>query len=268
MNKAARDHLKVPAIGQWLAIVTLVLTAIMCVASNARAQEDNAREILKAMADYVASQKAISATFDTDIEVITPEVQKIQFASSGKLMLSRPDKLRASRTGGYADVELIFDGKTVSVLGKDANAYAQTDAPGTVDQLIDHLRNEYSLDLPGADLLLSNAYEVLMEDVLEAKHIGQGVINGVECEHLAFRNQDTDWQLWVAVGDHPIPCKYVITSKAVAGAPQYTLVIKDWKTDEVAADAFAFQPPADAKKVDFSVLTDIDEVPAGIVKGN
>jgi hypothetical protein len=268
MNKSERDHLKFPAIGQLLVLLTLMLTAIMCFAPNARAQEDNAREILKAMVDYVAGQKSISATLDTDIEVITPEVQKIQFASSGKLMLSRPDKLRASRTGGYADVELVFDGQTVSVLGKDANSYAQTDASGTVDQLIDRLRNEYSLDLPGADLLLSNAYEVLMEDVLDAKHIGQGVINGVECEHLAFRNQDTDWQLWVAVGDRPIPCKYVITTKAVAGAPQYTLVIKDWKTDEPAADAFAFKPPAEAKKVDFSALTDIDEIPAGVVKGN
>jgi hypothetical protein len=260
--------MSVPAIGRWLVFLTLIVTGIIFVASNARAQEDNAREVLKAMADYVASQKSISATFDTDIEVITPEVQKIQFASSGKLMLSRPDKLRASRTGGYADVELIFDGKTVTVLGKDANAYAQTDASGTVDQLIDRLRNEYSLDLPGADLLLSNAYDVMMDDVLEAKHIGQGVINGVECEHLAFRNQDTDWQLWVAIGEHPIPCKYVITSKAVAGAPQYTLVLKDWKTDEASSDAFAFQPPADARKVDFSVLTDIDEIPAGRVKGN
>jgi hypothetical protein len=55
MNKAARDHLKVPAIGHWLVILTLVLTAIMCVAPNARAQENNARQILKAMADYVAS---------------------------------------------------------------------------------------------------------------------------------------------------------------------------------------------------------------------
>jgi hypothetical protein len=268
MNKVAIDHPKAPALSLWLTLLTLMSTLITSPVSNAWAQDDSAGNILKAMADYVASQKSISATFDTDIEVITPEVQKIQFASSGKLMLSRPNKLRASRTGGYADVELIFDGKTVSVLGKDANAYAQTDASGTVDQLIDRLRNEYSLDLPGADLLLSNAYEVMMEDVLDAKHIGQGVINGVECEHLAFRNQDTDWQLWVAIGDRPIPCKYVITSKAVAGAPQYTLVIRDWKTDEPAVDAFAFKPPADAKKVDFSVLTDIDEIPAGIVGGN
>ena len=79
------------------------------------AQGDEAREILKAMSDYVTSQQTMSLTYDSDIEVITPELQKIQFTSSGQVPLSRPDKLRASRTGGYADVEFVFDGKTFTV---------------------------------------------------------------------------------------------------------------------------------------------------------
>jgi hypothetical protein len=92
--------------------------------------------------------------------------------------------------------------------------------------------------------------------------------SGVECEHLAFRSPDLDWQLWVEIGARPIPRKYVITSKHVAGAPQYTLRIKEWKTDvPVAADAFAFKPPADAKRVELVALTDIDEIPAGQVTG-
>ena len=104
---------------------------------------------------------------------------------------------------------------------------------------------------------------MLTEDVVDAKHIGRGVIDGVECEHLAFRNVDTDWQIWIEVGARPIPRKYVITSKSVAAAPQYTLRIKEWKT-EVPADAFAFKPAQGAKKIAFEGLGDIDEVPQGI----
>lgn len=250
----------------WLAIA-LALTANLSVILPARAQDD-AGKILKSMSDYVASQKVISATFDSDIEVITPDLQKIQFASSGQLSLSRPDKLRATRTGGYADIELVFDGKVATVFGKNINAFAQLDAPGSIDQLVDRLRNQLSVELPGADLLLSNAYDVLMSDVIDAKHIGQGVIDGVECEHLAFRNADTDWQVWVEVGPRPVPRKYVITSKAVTGGPQYTLRIKGWKTDaQLSADAFVFKPPADAKKVDVKALSELDEIPAGVVPG-
>jgi hypothetical protein len=223
---------------------------------------------MKTMTDYVTSQKNITATFDTDIEVITNDLQKIQFASSGQMLLSRPDKIRVSRTGGYADVEMVFDGKTFTVLGRNLNKFTQMDSSGSIDDLVGKLRNELGVAVPGADLLLSKSYDDLMADVIDAKDIGRGVIDGVECDHLAFRNTDVDWQIWVQVGDRPIPRKYVITSKAVTGGPQYTLRIKDWKTDApIAADAFSFKPPADAKKVEFAALADLDEVPPGTASG-
>jgi hypothetical protein len=229
---------------------------------------DDAPQILKSMSDYVASQKTISLTYDSDIEVITSEVEKIQFTSSGKVLLSRPDKVRASRTGGYADVEIVFDGKTASGLGKNINAYTQFESAGSIDQLITKLRSMSLLSAPGADLLGSHVFDDLMADVIVAKHIGRGVVDGIECEHLAFRDLDVDWQLWVEVGDRPIPRKYVITSKGVGGAPQYTLRIKDWKTDApIGADAFVFTPPRGATKVALDALVNIDEVPQGVVTG-
>jgi hypothetical protein len=232
------------------------------------AQDGDAKNILKAMSDYLADQKVITATFDSDVEVLTTELQKIQFASTGRFQLARPDKLQITRTGGYADLELVSDGKTATIFGKHLGSYAQIEAPGSIDQLIDRLRDTYLMVAPGADLLLSNVYAELIEDVVGAKHIGRGVIDGVECEHLAFRNPEVDWQLWVEVGARPIPRKYVITSKAVTGAPQYSLRLSDWKTDaHVKPDAFFFKPPATANKVEVGALAEIDEVPPGTAIG-
>jgi hypothetical protein len=116
--------------------------------------------------------------------------------------------------------------------------------------------------MPGADLLLTNAYDRLVAGVLEAKYIGRGIIDGRECEHLAFRNFDTDWQLWVEVGERPIPRKMVITSKTLNGAPQYTLRVKEWTTGiEPAAGAFSFTPPAGAKQLSPDALIELDELP-------
>jgi hypothetical protein len=218
---------------------------------QAKAQSNDADKILKAMSDYVASQKTLSVTFDSDIEVITPNLQKIQFASSGRVQLSRPDKLRVARTGGYTAVEIVFDGKMLTVNNKDHNDFAQVESSGSIDQLIDLLREKHRITAPGADLLLSQVFDVMMADVIDAEHICQGIIDGVEGEHLAFRNLDTDWQIRIEAGAPPIPRKYVITSKAVTGAPQYTLRIKKWKT-ELPADIFAFNPPQGATKIDWS----------------
>jgi hypothetical protein len=84
----------------------------------------------------------------------------------------------------------------------------------------------------------------------------------VECEHLAFRNFDTDWQLWVEVGANPIPRKMVVTSKTMNSAPQYTLQVKEWETGVTPAeDAFTFSPPAGASTLSPEALIEFDELP-------
>ncbi|MGF7162540.1 hypothetical protein FHS85_004194 [Rhodoligotrophos appendicifer] len=236
--------------------------SVFMLATGSFAQAQDATAILKSMSDYVSAQPSFTFTFDTSIEVVTPEMEKIQFDSTGDVAVSRPDKVRARRMGGYADVELLSDGKSVTLVGKHMNAYAQIDRGGSIEEVVEHMRGNTSAELPAADLLSTNPAEILMDGVIEAKHIGRGVINGVECEHLAFRTIEIDWQIWVQAGDKPIPCKYVITSKTVGAAPQYTMVIKDWKSDpQLAADAFTFTPPAGAKKIEISEMQNIDDVP-------
>jgi len=249
-------------------LVSALAAAFMVVPIRALAAESDATGILKAMSDYVGSQKSIKLAFDSDIEIITPELEKIQFSNSGEALLSRPDKLRAHRLSGHADVAMFFDGKTVSIYGKHINGYAQFDAPGSVDQLIHALRDGHGVALPGADLLLSNSYDILVAGIMEAKYIGIGIIDGRECNHLAFRNFDTDWQLWVEAGEHPIPRKMVVTSKTMNSAPQYTIRIKSWETGLKASPSdFTFTPPADAKKLDHNSLIEFDELPPGAPEG-
>ena len=252
--------------GGGIAALVLALTMPVLGSENARA-DDDAVKILKSMSDYVAAQKAISVTYDADIEVITNDLEKIQFTNSGALQMVRPDKIHVSRIGGYSDVELVFDGAKTNVLGHYDNVFTEVSTPGSIEQLVDRLRDEFQVAVPGADLLMPNSFDRLMDDVIDAKHVGVGVVDGVECEHLAFRDTDVDWQIWVEMGAHPIPHKYIITSKHVTGAPQYTLRIKTWVADVASADAFVFKAPADAKKVDMHEMHDIDEVPSGVIAG-
>ncbi|WP_092186157.1 DUF2092 domain-containing protein [Bradyrhizobium sp. cf659] len=53
-------------------------------------------------------------------------------------------------------------------------------------------------------------------------------------------------------------------------APQYTLRIRDWKTDAFAdADTFAFKPPAGAAKIelDSAAMAEFVELPPGTSSG-
>ena len=228
-------------------LIGSALMMSVCFIPAANAENSDAEKLLKGMADYVASQKALTVTYDSDIEVITSNLQKIQFTSSGEVQLSRPDKLRARRTGGYRDVEIVFDGKLLTVNNKDDKDYAQIETTGTAEELIDVLREKHGVVAPGADLLLTNVFNVMMADVVEAAVIGKGVIDGVECDHLAFRNMETDWQIWIERVRSRSHENTSSPARASREAPQYTLRIKDWKT-EVAADAFAFKPDPHSRR--------------------
>jgi hypothetical protein len=250
----------------------LVLIVGLATPPGARAEkaeaEAYAKNLLKAMSDYLAAQDVLSFAYDSTLEIVTDEEQKLALAGSGMVTLDRPDKVRATRDAGFANVEMLFNGTTLTVLREDANRYTEVEVPGTVDHLIDELRDQYRRPLPGADLLLSNVHDALMPEVVDSKDLGVGVIGGVACDHLAFRTDEVDWQIWIAQGDHPYPCRYVITSKGVAGSPQYSVQIRDWKTgDDVASENFVFKNPTNAKQVALEALSGSDDLPEHFVIG-
>jgi len=243
-------------------ISVLPLIVLLGTLTEVKADEADAKRTMKAMSDYMAGEKAISFAYDSIFEVATTDHQTIGLASSGTILMRRPDKIRATRSGGFANVEMLFDGKMLTMLGKNANLYAQMDFTGSIDQLIDELKNKYDRPLPAADLLMTDVYGQLMPEVTDIKDLGSGVIGGIECDHFAFRNKEVDWQIWIAQGDHPYPCRYVIKSVKVADGPQYSIQIRDWKTgDKVAADDFGFKNSTTAKKIDPKDIPEMDELP-------
>jgi len=77
------------------AIVLAVSAAGMASMSVARADETQARSLLKAMSDYLGVQKTISFEYDTNLEIVTTQQQKIGLASSGTMTARTSFTLRA-----------------------------------------------------------------------------------------------------------------------------------------------------------------------------
>jgi hypothetical protein len=142
----------------WAAAVAVATAGIVSI-SGARADETQAKSLFKAMSDYLGAQKAISFEYDTSLDIVSPQKQKVGLASSGTVVLNRPDKLRITRVGGFANVEMVFDGKALTLLGKNSNLYSQVEAPGTIEHLVDELRDKYHRPVPGADLLISDPWQ-------------------------------------------------------------------------------------------------------------
>ncbi len=236
--------------------------AMLFVAPVASADETQARDLFKAMSDYLGKQKKISFNLDTSLDVVTRDQQKLSIASSGAVTLTRPNKIHVTRKGGFADTELFFDGKTLSVLRKDQNLYAKSEIPGSIDNLVEVLRNKLQRPLPAADLLAASVFDEMMPLVTDVKDLGSGVIRGIECDHLAFRSDDVDWQIWITQGSRPRPMRFTITSSKVAGSPQYQVDVMNFKANANVPDFdFNFVAPVGSKQVEPEQLGNFDELP-------
>jgi hypothetical protein len=237
-----------------MAALGLVFAAALSQATLAQPAgiDPQAERLLKASTSFLASQMQFSADTRSTIEVVLTSGQKIQFDQSARQSVQRPNKLRAERRGDLVDQVFYYDGKSLTLYNPSDGFYATVAAPGTLEAMLDLARESLGIVAPAGDLVYKNAYEILMQDVTSGFVVGKGVVEGVRCDHLAFRAPHVDWEIWVQEGKQPLPRKLVITSKDVLNAPQFTVVVTKWNlAPKFTADTFSFKPAPAAKKVEF-----------------
>jgi hypothetical protein len=246
-------------------VLTLLLGAALAAGPALAAEgiDPEVDQVLKSMSDFLAANKSFSVKADIDFEVVTRHGQKLQLSSFAALTVERPVGMYIERSGIFADVQMYFDGKTLTAYGKRNNAYAQLAVDGSNDDAILAYEFETGIPAPGADLLFSNPYAMLSGGIESASYIGTTRIDGIECYHLAFREENVDWQIWVQTGKTPLPMKYVITSTWDAFAPQYQIRFHDWNLQpKVARHQFDFKAPKDATKLELAAFGDSAETGA------
>ena len=228
------------------------------------ALDPDADKILHSMSDYLASWQGFTFDFDASTELVRKTGQKLQLNQSGTVAVLRPGHVHATRKRADEEAEIFFDGKTITFYGKAVNAYAQIERPGTLDEAIDTARDEVGLDAPGADLLYTDVYSGLLLEAESGDYWGTTMVGGIKSHHVSVRAGQVDWQIWIQDGDKPLPLKYVITSKWMTGAPQYTLEIHNWNVEpKLDAKALEFVPPKDADKIEMVETNDLGEVELG-----
>ena len=118
--------------------------------------------------------------------------------------------------------------------------------------MLDFARDSLGIFMPAGDLIYANAFDILMQGVTAGFVVGKTELDGVRCDHLAFRTPQTDWQIWIQEGAQPLPRKLVITSVDVENAPQFTVAMNQWNlAPKTSARLFEFNPPKHAKSITF-----------------
>lgn len=232
------------------AAVSGVAVRQVVAASPKKGVDADADGLLRQMADYLAGLQSFTVQNFAVDEVALKTGEKIQATSDSDVAVQRPNHLKNTQRGAGEGLGLWYDGKTMTVACKTNNSYESVAAPANLDEAIDKVRKHFKVEAPGADLLYSKPYDILMEQVVSGRLVGRETIQGVPANHLAFQGEDVDFQIWIQEGNQPLPLRFVITTKAVKGNPQFTVQLSNWNTQpKLSAAEFAFQPPAGAKAV-------------------
>lgn len=223
---------------------------------EAPAIEAKAAEALKRMGERLKKATAFRFRSDVTFDDVLASGQKIQFGRSSDVSVRRPDRLYAASTGDERNLRFWYDGKSVTLHGSKHNLYASFPAPPTIDEALDHAFEKFGLVAPASDLVLSDPYAVLMENVQGGTYVGLHQVGGVRCHHLAFTQQTVDWQIWIEDGKD-VPRKVVITYKELPGSPQFTAVLSGWDfTVKLPDSLFTFKAPEGAQRIEFLADTE------------
>jgi hypothetical protein len=218
--------------------------------------DPQAEKLLRRMSDYVAGLQKFTVRTESTIEVVLTSGQKLQYDSPATASVWRPNRLRADRKGDLVSQEFFYDGKSLTLYNPKDNLYATVAAPPTLEEMLDFAREKLDIVAPAADLVYKNAAEKMLKVTLSGFVVGPSVVAGVKSTQLAFRGEEVDWQIWIEDGAKPLPRKFILTSKKVAGEPQFTVVMRSWDVvPKLTEKMFTFMPPKGAKKIEFLHLT-------------
>ncbi|MGD0262740.1 MAG: DUF2092 domain-containing protein [Verrucomicrobiota bacterium] len=214
------------------------------------AVDPRADELLKRMGDYLGQSQFFSVSAEVWQDVQLSSGQRIQAGRTIELQVRRPNRLRAEVHSIRRNRELVYDGKAITLLNRAQNFYGTVHASGSLDEAMDLACERFGITMPLEDFIRSDPHKDLLQKATSGADIGPVTVMGVPCEHLAFTQDNIDWQIWIESGARPVPRKFVITYKDEADSPQYTAIFADWDfTTKLPDFVFQFEPPAGAAKI-------------------
>lgn len=209
-----------------------------------------AQAVLDRMTASLNSLKRFSVSADITRDELLPFGYKLQNNESARMWVERPNRLRMELDGDIKHRTYVYDGSQLTMYVPDLNVYAAIAAPDTLGELVSMLL-EAGVEMPLIDMLYHGTAGKLTEDVRAGLLVGDSKVDGVETDHLAFRQPNVDWQLWVQKGQQALPRKLLITTRYAVGDPQYQAILRWDLKPSMSAKSFAFVPPSGATKIPY-----------------
>ena len=214
--------------------------------------EPKVTAILKQACDTLAGARTLSFSAVNTYQKAAVNGQPLFYATRNEVTLQRPNKLRVVTPGdGIAD-DFIYNGKQMMAYVPSLRMVAVTDAPPTIDQMLDTAWEKAAVYFPFSDVITADPCSVFSKNIQSMFYVGQSkVIGGTTTDMVALAGPDIQAELWIGAKDHLLRLIRVVYPNEPAHA-LYQTEYSNWRLNQpVAPDAFVSAAAAKATRMHF-----------------
>ncbi len=217
--------------------------------------EPVASQAVKTMSDQLLAAKSFSFTARVMREEPATNGQMLDFFRLINVQVQRPNKMRMEVRSGDSDVNIWYDGRNVTIMPASAKIYSVIPAPSNIDSTLTMLKTKLDAHMPLRPFLSNDPYAILLDGDESGNEVGIVKVNNQQLLHLAFREPDADWQLWLTGPQQVLPHRLAIIYKKVEGQPRVNIDFSNWNLNaQIPASTFVFSKPQGASEVSLNVL--------------
>lgn len=222
-------------------------------AAEERDVDEEAIAVVQRMTDALGKATSLRYEIETSYDAVQTDGEKFEFGGVREITVRRPDRFRSDfldRSGSHRTVR--YDGQQLAMSDLDQKVWAATPRTGNLDSVVDYVTEELGVPMPLAELFSPDLPQLLGDRMDSGRYLGEATLHGVECAHLAFRNEVAGVQLWIALKDEPLPKRVVITYENAVEEPQFRADFIEWDLSPRTPDSlFSFEPPKDFERIVF-----------------
>jgi hypothetical protein len=215
--------------------------------------EPKAIEILKTACSRLAAAKSMVFTAVVAYESPSRLGPPLVYTTKSEVTMQRPDKLRVITPGDGPASEFYYDGKIMMAFEPAANLVAITEAPPTLDAMLQAAYDAAAVYFPFTDVIVADPYQDLSEGLKLAFYMGQSqIVGGTTTDMIAFANEAIFVQMWIGTEDK-LPRRVRAVFRDDPARLRHQLELSNWQLDTpVAAEAFGSAKANSATRIQFA----------------
>jgi hypothetical protein len=202
-------------------------------------------DIVNAVGRHVAEAQTVSFTTHEKGERVRRSGRKDPVSIQQEVRVRRPDRLHLKGSGNL-DLEVVYDGKQITLLSHKEKVYGVVPASGPLTEVIPGVIDRFDIPFPVGDLIAFTAAERLVNEETTGGWVGDETLNDQAVSKVAWQHPNLDWTIWVAKDGPPLLQRMEIHFKGRRGSPRRTYEFTNWVLNgEIPEATFAANVPQD-----------------------